>query len=319
MSGKIDLKTSITVLAALAILIAFPFGVPRFYTYILALIITTGLLSTSMNLVLGYGGIYQFHHAVFYGVGAYASAVMIMKLGYSPWVSFVVGPLAAALMSLIMGLICIRLSKLYFGMLQVSLGSLVWMITNRWYSFTGGDDGLHGIRMPDLISSSFGSYYFVIIVGGLSFLLMYIIIRSPFGSTLQGIRDNAVRSQAIGVNVRLHQLIGLVLAGFFGGVAGVMFVVVDNSVFPDMMFWSLSMEITVMALLGGWHTFFGPLLGACIIILLRTFASSYTEYWTLILGIILMLVIIFLPEGVLGYGIKRLSRKKKPVVIRGEA
>ena len=116
----------------------------------------------------------------------------------------------------------------------------------------------------------------------------------------------SVRSQAIGVNVRLHQLVALVLAGFFGGVAGVMFVVVDNSVFPDMMFWTLSMEITIMALLGGWHTFLGPLLGAAIIILLRTFVSGYTEYWTLILGIILMLVIIFLPEGVLGYAFKRL-------------
>ena len=104
------------------------------------------------------------------------------------------------------------------------------------------------------------------------------------------------------------RLTGLVLAGFFGGIAGVLFVVVDTSVFPDMMFWTLSMEITVMALLGGWHTFFGPLLGACIIILLRTFVSAYTEYWTLMLGIILMLVIIFLPQGVLGYALARFKR-----------
>jgi branched-chain amino acid transport system permease protein len=281
---------------------------PRFYTYILALIITTGLLSTSMNLVLGHGGIYQFNHAVFYGIGAYGAAVLISKFHYSPWLSFIIGPLMAALASLIMGIICVRLSKLYFGMLQVSLGSLVWAITDRWYSVTGGDDGIHGITMPDIISTSLGSYYFVLIVGACAFLLMYLILKSPFGSTLQGIRDNVVRSQAIGVNVRVHQLTGLVLAGFFGGIAGVLFVVVDTSVFPDMMFWTLSMEITVMALLGGWHTFFGPLLGACIIILLRTFVSAYTEYWTLILGIILMVVIIFLPQGVLGYALKQFKR-----------
>jgi branched-chain amino acid transport system permease protein len=311
-SGRTSPKILIPILAVIAVLVAVPLlGMPRFYIYIMALIITTGLLSTSMNLVLGYGGIYQFHHAVFYGVGAYAAAVMIAKLGYSPWISFIVGPIVAAILSLVMGLICIRLSKLYFGMLQVSLGSLVWMITNRWYSLTGGDDGIHGITMPDIISTSHGSYYFVIIVGGLSFFLMYRILRSPFGSTLQGMRDNVVRSQAIGVNVRLHQFVALVLAGFFGGVAGVMFVVVDNSVFPDMMFWTLSMEITVMALLGGWHTFFGPLLGACIIILLRTFVSGYTEYWTLMLGVILMLVIIFLPQGVLGYALKRFSGGRK--------
>jgi len=301
-------KTLIPLILALAVLAFFPLGMPRFYTYILALVITTGLLSTSMNLVLGHGGIYQFHHAVFYGIGAYGSAVLISKFHYSPWISFIIGPLMAAVVSLVMGIICVRLSKLYFGMLQVSLGSLVWAITDRWYSVTGGDDGIHGINMPDIISTSLGSYYFVLIVGACAFLLMYLILKSPFGSTLQGIRDNVVRSQAIGVNVRVHQLTGLVLAGFFGGIAGVLFVVVDTSVFPDMMFWTLSMEITVMALLGGWHTFFGPLLGACIIILLRTFVSAYTEYWTLILGIILMLVIIFLPQGVLGYALARFKR-----------
>jgi branched-chain amino acid transport system permease protein len=301
-------KRLIPLIVVLALLAIFPLGMPRFYTYVLALIITTGLLSTSMNLVLGYGGIYQFNHAVFYGIGAYGAAVMISRFHYSPWISFIIGPLIAAAISLVMGIICVRLSKLYFGMLQISLGSLVWAITDRWYSVTGGDDGIHGINMPDIISTSLGSYYFVLIIGGLAFLLMYLILKSPFGSTLQGIRDNVVRSQAIGVNVRVHQLTGLVLAGFFGGIAGVLFVVVDTSVFPDMMFWTLSMEITVMALLGGWHTFFGPLLGACIIILLRTFVSSYTEYWTLILGIILMLVIIFLPQGVLGYAIKQFKR-----------
>jgi branched-chain amino acid transport system permease protein len=311
-TGRMSPKLLISILAVLVIFAIFPLGVPRFYTYILAMIITTGLLSTSMNLVLGYGGIYQFHHAVFYGVGAYGAAVCITRLGYSPWISFIIGPVVAAILSLVMGLICVRLSKLYFGMLQVSLGSLVWMVVQRWYSFTGGDDGIHGVSMPGIISSSLGSYYFTVIVGGLAFLLIYIILRSPFGSTLQGMRDNIVRSQAIGVNVRLHQLVALVLAGFFGGVAGVMFVVVDGSVFPDMLFWHLSMEITIMALLGGWHTFFGPLLGAAIIILLRTFVSGYTEYWTLMLGIILMLVIIFLPEGVLGYTLKRLRGKGKP-------
>lgn len=316
--GKLTPKTLISILAVLAILVAFPLGMPRFYTYIVALIITTGLLSTSMNLVLGYGGIYQFHHAVFYGVGAYGAGVMISKLGYSPWISFIVGPIVAAMLSLVMGIICVRLSKLYFGMLQISLGSLVWAIVDRWYSFTGGDDGIHGITMPNIISTSLGSYYFVMIVGGLSFLVMYVILRSPFGSTLRGIRDNVIRSQAVGVNVRVHQLAALVIAGFFGGVAGVMFVVVENSISPDMLFWTLSMEITVMALLGGWHTFFGPLLGACIIILLRTFVSAYTEYWTLMLGIILMLVIIFLPQGVLGYAIKRLSGRSKPGATRGE-
>ena len=290
------------------LLLVFPLVLTRFYTYLLALIFVSGLAAMSLNLVLGYGGIYQFHHAVFYGVGAYGVALTITKLGYSPWIGFLVGPLLAAFFSLIMGAICVRLSKLYFGMLQISLGSLVWAIVYRWYSFTGGDDGIHGVSMPALIGSTKGSYYFTLLVTGACLMTMYFIVTSPFGSALQGIRDNPVRSEAVGVNVRLHQLVALVIAGFFAGVAGVLFVVVDNSAFPDMLFWTLSLEILIMCLLGGWLTFLGPMLGAAMMVALRTFASTFTEYWTLIQGIILMLVIIFLPEGVLGYVIAKFKR-----------
>jgi branched-chain amino acid transport system permease protein len=289
-------RKSIILLGVAAAFALLPFGLPRFYTYLTALIVTTGLLSTSLNFALGFGGIFQFHPGVFYGVGAYAAAVMIAKLGYNPWLAFMAGPLVAAALSFFIGIICVRLSKLYYGMLQISLGSLVWAIVFRWYSFTGGDDGIHGISVPSMISSSKGAYYFTMVVAGLSLFLMYRILRSPFGSTLQGIRDNAVRSQAVGVNVRRHQLTAVVIAGFFAGIAGVLFVVVDNSVFPDMLFWTLSLEITIMALVGGWFTFLGPMLGAALIVLLRTFVSTYTEYWTLALGIVLMLVILFLPE-----------------------
>jgi branched-chain amino acid transport system permease protein len=288
-------------IAGVVLLFVFPFILPRFYVYMVAIILLYGLLATSNNFPLGYGGIYQFHHCVFYGVGAYGAAVMITKLGYPAWMGFVAGPLLSALLSLIMGLICIRLSKLYFGMLQISLGSLVWAIIYRWYSFTGGDDGIHGIPLPDLISSGTGAYYFTLIVTGLSLFVIYRIICSPFGSALQGIRDNPVRSEMIGINVKRHQLMALIIAGFFAGVAGVLFVVVDTTVFPDMLFWTLSMETVIMCLLGGWFTFLGPMLGSAIIVALRTFVSTYTVYWALVLGIIMMLVIFFLPTGVLGY------------------
>jgi branched-chain amino acid transport system permease protein len=294
-------KSTWWVLGIFVVLLILPMVLTRFYIYLLALILVTGLLATSLNIVLGYGGIYQFHHAVFYGVGAYGAAIMITKLGCSPWLGFLFGPLLAAFLSLVMGAICIRLSKLYFGMLQISLGSLVWAIVYRWYSFTGGDDGIHGVSMPALIATPKGFYYFTLLVTGACLLVLYVIVKSPFGSTLQGIRDNPVRSEAVGVNVKLQQLVALVIAGFFAGVAGVLFVVVDNSAFPDMLFWTLSLEILIICLLGGWFTFLGPMLGAAIIVALRTFASTFTEYWTMIQGILLMLVIIFLPEGVLGY------------------
>jgi branched-chain amino acid transport system permease protein len=223
-----------------------------------------------------------------------------------------IAPFCSAFLGLVLGLITVRLTKLYFGMLQISLGSLVWAITYRWYSFTGGDDGIHGIPIPDLIGSSAGAYYFNLIVTAACLFLMYMIVNSPFGRTFQGIRDNPERCEAVGVNVQKQQLVGLIIAAFFAGVAGTLFVTVEGSVFPDLMFWTLSLEILIMCLLGGWFIFMGPALGAVIIITLRTFVGIYTEYWTLILGIVLMLLIFFLPEGVLGLFLKKaVSAEKK--------
>jgi branched-chain amino acid transport system permease protein len=230
--------------------------------------------------------------------------------GVSPWWGYLLGPVVAAALSLLMGLICVRLSKLYFGMLQISLGSLVWAIVFRWYSFTGGDDGMHGVPVPRLIGSIDGAYYFVLIVTGVCLALMFLIVNSPFGRVFQSIRDNPERAEAIGVNVHLHQLIGLVIAGFFGGVAGTLFVTVEGSVFPDMLFWTLSLEIIIMCLLGGWFTFLGPMLGAGMVVSLRAVVGIYTDYWTMVLGITLMLLIFFLPEGVLGFFTARLGRAR---------
>jgi len=282
------------------ILLILPLFISRFYLYLLSLIFVTGLLATSLNMVLGYGGMYQFHHAVFYGAGAYTFALMLTKTDFPVWNAFLAAPAMAALLGLVMGLICVRLSKLYFGMLQISLGSLVWAIVFRWYSFTGGDDGIHGCNVPN-ISSTTDIYYFTLVAAAVCLAVMYMIVNSPFGRIFQAIRDNPERSEAVGVNVRLHQLAGLVIAAFFAGIAGSLFVTVEGCVFPDLLFWTLSLEILIMCLLGGWFTFFGPMLGAAVIISLRTVAGMYTEYWTMIMGIVLMLLILFLPQGVLGY------------------
>ena len=299
--GSTYWRSMVVGLGIVVLLAVAPVFLARFYVYLLALILVTGLLATSLNMVLGFGGMYQFHHAVFYGIGAYAFALMLSKTTLSPVFAFVAAPVAAAILSLVMGLICVRLSKLYFGMLQLSLGSLVWAVVFRWYSFTGGDDGIHGVPMPAFISSITSSYYFTLIVAGICLCAMYLIINSPFGRVFQAIRDNPERSEAIGVNVRLHQLVGLVIAGFFGGIAGMLFVTVEGSVFPDLMFWTLSLEILIMCLLGGWFTFLGPMLGAAIIVTLRTIVGVYTGYWTMVLAIVLMVLIFFLPQGVLGY------------------
>lgn len=286
--------------AVLVLLLFLPAVLPRFYVYLLSLILVMGLLATSLNLVLGYGGMYQFHHAAFYGTGAYAFTLLITKAHAPFWLALVAAPIASTLLGALIGAICVRLSNLYFGMLQISLGSLVWVVVYRWYSFTGGGDGIHGVPLPDLISSARGAYTFTLLVAFACLLVMHRIVGSPFGRIFQAIRDNPGRSEAIGINVRRHQLAGVVIAAFFAGIAGSLYVVVEGSVVPDLLFWALSLEILIMCLLGGWYTFLGPMFGAAFIIGLRTFAGMYTEHWTLILGVLLLVLIFFLPDGVCG-------------------
>jgi branched-chain amino acid transport system permease protein len=302
-----NLKSSVPIVALFIVLLILPPIIPRFYTYIIALIFVTGLLAMSLNMVVGHGGMFQFHHAAFYGVGAYTFALILTKTTLPMWVGFAAGPIAAAFVGLLIGWFCVRLSRLYFGMLQISLGSLIWAIVFRWYSLTSGDDGIHGIPMPSIFSSLNSSYYFILMVLTVCLAGMYLIFKSPFGTTLQAIRDNPQRCEAVGVNVRRHQLVAIVIATFFAGIAGVLFVILERSVFPDLLFWVLSLEIFIMCLLGGWFTFLGPMLGAAITMALRTFVGIYTEYWTLILGIILILLIFFLPEGVMGYITEKLK------------
>ena len=293
------------------VLLILPPLIPRFYVYILSLIFVTALLAMSLNLAIGYGGLFQFHHGAFYGVGAYAAALMLTKTSLPMWVGYIAGPIAAAVVGLLIGWFCVRLSQLYFGMLQISLGSLIWAIVFRWYDFTGGDDGIYGIPRPPILSSSNNVYYFILLVLAICLVALYIIVKSPFGATLQAIRDNPQRCAAVGINVRRHQLMAIVIATFFAGIAGVLFVVLERFVSPELLFWTLSLEIFIMCLLGGWFTFAGPMLGAAIIMALRTFVGKYTEYWTLILGVILILLIFFLPEGVMGYFLEKFKPRIK--------
>ena len=294
----------------LVILLVLPPVIPRYYTYILTLIFVMALLSMSLNMVVGHGGLFQFHHGVFYGVGAYAFALTLVKAKLPMWLCFVVSPFAAALFGFLIGWFCVRLTQLYFGMLQISLGSLLWAIAFRWYGLTGGDDGIHGIVLPPFLSSTSNAYYFVLFFFVLCLVIMYLISKSPFGTTLQAIRDNPARCSAVGINVKRHQLMAIVIATFFAGVAGALFVVLERSVFPELLFWVLSLEIFIMCLLGGWFTFAGPILGAAITVILRTFVGSSTEYWTLILGCLLIFLIFFLPEGVMGFVEQKFGAKR---------
>ena len=285
----------------LAVLLVLPPVLPRYYLYLFASIFVIALLATSLNFILGFGGLLQLHHAVFFGVGAYTFSILLLKTPLPFVVAVVAGPVAAAFTALLIGWFCVRSRGLYFGMLTLALGQLVWAVIFRWSALTGGDDGLHGIPVPEVFNSLKTAYYVTLTVLTVCLAVLYLILKSPFGLTLMATRDNPVRSESVGINIRRHRLAAFVIAGFFAGIAGVLFVLVEKSVSPSLLSWSKSAEIMIMCLLGGLTTFYGPALGAGIIVFLSMKVGTYTEYWLLVLGIILLVLVLVLPQGILGF------------------
>lgn len=283
------------------ILLAIPTIISQYYVYLLATVFTTALLASSLNLVLGYGGLLHLHHGVFYGVGAYTVAIVMTKTSWPFAVAVILGPLVAALIALLIGWFCVRLRGLYFGMLTLALGQLVWAIVYRWNALTNGDNGIHAISVPEFLRSVNAVYYTTLVVLFVSLAILYLITKSPFGLTLLATRDNPVRSESVGINVKRHRLIAFVIAGFFAGIAGVLFVLVERSVAPTLLFWSKSAEILIMCLMGGLTVFMGPTLGAGILVFLSMIVGLYTEYWLLVLGLLLLVLVLFLPQGILGF------------------
>jgi branched-chain amino acid transport system permease protein len=287
-----------------------PFVLSPYANYLLTSIFITALFATSLNFVLGYGGLLQFHHAVPFGVGAYASAIILTKTQLPFLLAIVAGPVAAALIALFIGWFCVRLRGLYFGMLTLALGQLVWAIIYRWNALTGGDDGIHAVPIPEVLSSPTIMYYVAFLTFSICLLALFVLVKSPFGLILKASRDNSVRAEGIGVNVRVHQLIAFVIAGFFAGIAGVVFVLMERSVTPSMLYWNKSAEVLIMCLIGGFGTFLGPSLGAAILVILSMVIGVYTDYWLLVLGSILLASVLFLPQGILGVALDLVQKVK---------
>ena len=264
-------------------------------------ILIMGLFAVAFNLMLGYAGMVSFGHAAFFGVGAYTVALLLKKAGLSFVFSLLAAPLLAAVAALIIGYFCIRLTAIYFSMLTLAFAQIVWAIAFKWYDFTGGDNGLIRIPFPSLVISSTVFYYFTLLLVAVSLFILYRITLSPFGRVLQAIRENPERTAFIGVNVRGYELLAFVISGFFSGLAGGLFTMLQRGVYPDFIFWTKSAEVILMAILGGIYTFLGPLLGSAILIYLDKIVSEYTEYWSVVLGVILLLLLFFFPGGIMGF------------------
>jgi branched-chain amino acid transport system permease protein len=264
-----------------------------------------GLFALAFNLLFGYTGLLSFGHAAYFALGAYTTGLILIRVTPSIPLAFVVGFATATLAAWVIGYLCVRLDEIYFAMLTLAFGMMIHTVIWQWDSLTGGADGLVGIPRPHFLSIDLSDitayYYFTLIVVGICAAILWIITRSPFGLTLKSIRENHERVEYLGVNMRRYRLIAFVISGFFSGVAGALFAPFEMAIAPETAFWTKSAEPVFMSLVGGMQIFLAPLAGAGIFMFLKEIISGYTEYWMFPLGAILIVLVIFLRGGIVGF------------------
>ncbi len=290
------------ILIAILILVGFiPLTGSRYYVFLFTDILIFALFALSLNLLLGYTGLVSFGQAAYFGIGCYAYALLMKKAGITFGFAFPIAGIFGAAAALIIGFFCVRLTKIYFAMLTLAFSQVVWAIIFKWNALTGGDTGIYGIDFPPFMDSKVKFFYFTLIVVGVSTMILRRIVNSPFGRILTTIRENPERTEFIGINVKLFQLLAFIISGFFSAISGALFAVFNHSIFPDFCYWPVSAEVLIMTLVGGMYSFFGPMVGAAVLLYLRLEVTSYTEYWPFILGTILVLLLFFFPGGIVGF------------------
>lgn len=294
-------KENGVLIAIIALLVLLPLTESRFYIFLGTDLLIMGLFAVSLNLLVGYTGLVSFGHAAFFGVGAYTYTLLMKKASLPFALAFPAAAVFGAVIALGVGFFCIRLTKIYFAMLTLAFSQILWAIVFKWNSLTGGDNGIIGIPFPRFLDSSVHFYYFTLVTVTVSLFVLRQMVNSPFGRMLTTIRENPERTEFIGVNVRLFQLIVFMISGFFAAIAGALFAILNRSIFPDLLYWPQSAEVLIMTLLGGMYSFFGPLVGAAVLLYLRMQVTSYTQYWPVILGTILALLLFFFPGGIVGF------------------
>lgn len=304
-------------------------GVPwlgsRYDTFLATQIAISGLFAVSLNLLLGTTGLVSFGHVAYFGIGAYVCGILMKTYAVPFSLALPAAALGSAFASLVFGFFCVRLTRIYFAMLSLAFSQIVWAIAFKWNDVTGGDQGLPDVPYPDLgwmtsipLFGDFGIadqfYVLTLVVVAVSLAAMRRIIHSPFGRMLTTIRENAERASAIGVDVRRYELAAFVVAGGFAGIAGALFGIFNRGVFADYVYWPKSAEVMIMTILGGIDYFWGPVVGAATLVILNQETTSYTEYWSFVLGAILLVLLFTFPGGIVGglsAGFAWLQRKRR--------
>jgi branched-chain amino acid transport system permease protein len=297
-------------------LIVLPYLVEPYQTVLLSYGLIFAIAALGFNLLLGYTGLLSFGHSAYFGTGAYAVAFVVKYLHVQSMEAFILsGILASALVAAIFGFMCVRYTRIFFGILTLALSQVLWSLAFKFFWVTGGTDGLR-VPTPTLlggaVSMAVGGaadklgflsrryYYYVLVVFCLCVGVMWLIVHSPFGKALQAIRDNETRAEFVGVQVWHYRWVAFLISGVFTGLAGALWVPLNGLTTPDILVWTFSGKIVFFTVLGGFQTFVGPIVGAVVYNYLETFAVGYTVYWQMFLGVVLVVLVLALPGGIVG-------------------
>lgn len=280
----------------------------EFWTEVGIEILILGLFAMSFNLIYGFMGQISFGHAAFFGLGAYGTAILFREFTDGTaeittlqfFLALLAGPPVAAVGALIVGFFCVRLTGIYFAILTLAFGELLFYVVFSWYGFTGGDDGIQRLLPPPAFRDATVYYYFTMAIVFACAALMWRITRSPFGFVLRAMRENQLRTRFLGINVRRYMLINFVVAGAFAGVAGALWGPFTRSVGPLLLGWQESGIAVFMTLIGGAGYFVGPAVGSIVYTFLHAYVTGFTVYWPLTIGSIILLIVLFAPGGLLG-------------------
>ena len=279
------------------------------YTALGTRVMVLGLAAMSVNFLLGFTGVLSFGHAAWFGLGAYGCGLLLKFVALSTPLGLVAGTLLGGVLGGLLGALIVRRRGVYFAMVTIAFGQVFYYIAFQWSSLTGGDDGLRpfyrqplhlGLATVDILHDSTAFYYFVLVCFALAAALMGFILRSPFGRTMLAIRENERRARFLGIPVEMHIWIAFTLSCFFMAFAGSLYALVNNFADPRGLHYSQSGDFVMMAVLGGMRSFWGPLLGAVVFVMLQDYISSITINWQIFIGLFYVACVLFFPRGVLG-------------------
>lgn len=288
-------------------LLALPFVLPSYQLSLATQILIFGTLAMSIDILAGFAGRTPLCHGAIFGTAAYVVLYWTTTLGHGFLSGIGLGIIAAATLAAVFALLAIRTSGVYFLLLTLALGMIVWGVCLRWTGVTGGENGIRGAGRPEAIADPIMFYFMVLAVTAALAFAMWRFVRSPFGLTLRGIKDSDSRMRALGYNVPLHLFLAFTASGFFAGVAGALYALFNSFVSPSTVALSQSVAALLMTITGGVGTLFGSFVGAAAIISLENLVSAFTARWPMVLGLAFVLIMIFAPEGILGRFRRRLS------------